>query len=331
MRRIASAAALALAASAGLVPMAGPAFAAGVSCGDTVSASATLTEDLNCSGGTIVVEGEGTVLDLDRHAISGAAVLVTGSDVTIRSGGIDGTAAGSGEVVFVAPGGRLRLTGVTLSGSADQTGVMVDYGAHADVDRSRVKDLRIGVDLFGSGPNSVTGSLLSGNGVGVHVDRSGNVIRGNAFHRNGVGVAIAGSSAASASVVENVFSRQGEAGVRVTGAPDPRISGVGGEIVRNWIVTGASAGVEVSAPEGSGALGLSIAGNVVALNGSTGAVRDGIRARGPAESLSGVTLSGNYAIANAGRGIDAPGVTDGGANTAFLNRVRPQCIGVVCR
>ena len=42
------------------------------------------------------------------------------------------------------------------------------------------------------------------------------------------------------------------------------------------------------------------------------------------------TFTGNRAIGNAGHGIEAYGVTDGGANTAKGNGAEPQCIGVVC-
>lgn len=324
MRRTTLLAALALVTSTGLFGLAGPAAAAGVSCGDTISASVTLTQDLNCSGETLTVEGAGTVLDLDGHAITGAAVLVTGSDVTITSGRVSPSPGAMGPTVAVE-GGHLVLAGVRVSGSTDQRGVLVDYGGRADLVRSTVAGFGVGLDLYGQGPNTVTASSFSGNRVGVHVDQSGNTIRGNVFDRNGTGVWIAGGIRGSASVAQNIFSRQSDAAVRVDGSPDPRVAGVGGEIARNWIITGDGAGVSVTAPDGSGPLALSVTGNVLVYNGG-----DGVSASGPASSLAGVAVGSNFAIANRGRGVDAAGVTDGGRNVALLNRLRPQCVGVVC-
>ncbi len=328
MRRFALMAALALSASAATFTIGTPAFGSGVACGDTVSSTARLRADLHCSGEMLTVAGEGTVLDLGGRTVSGAGILVTGGAVTIRSGSLAGAPDGS-DLVFVDGGATLRLDRVRLSGSAGQTGVMVDYGAHAEIRRSDVRGFGIGVDLFGGGPNSMTASTLSGNRVAVHVDRAGNTLHRNLFDRNGVGVWITGRggpSDASASVAGNVFARHAEVAVRVTGAADPRVTGVGGEVARNWILAGRGVGVEVDAPELSAALALSVNGNVAAFNSS-----DGIRARGPAEALAGAVVVRNHVLANGGHGIDAPGVTDGGGNAAILNRLQPQCIGVVCR
>lgn len=331
MRRIALAAVLALVLSTGWMPFAGAAPVGGLECGETVSESVTLTEDLNCAGEMLTLAGEGTVIDLGGHSIGGASVLVTGSGVTVRSGSIDATSAASGSAVFVASGARLDLAGVQVTGAAEQTGVLVDFGAHADVVKSRFQGLGVAVDLFGRGPNSVTGSVFTGNRVGVHVDRSGNEIRGNVFDRNAVGVHIYGLADAAASVNRNIFAGQTETAVRVRSAVDPRVTGVGGEVAGNWIIASRGPGIEIAAVELAAPLALHVSGNVIAFNGSGGPDRDGLRATGDRASLAGVTVSGNYALMNRGRGIDAPGVADGGGNVAFLNRLRPQCVGVVCR
>ena len=44
-----------------------------------------------------------------------------------------------------------------------------------------------------------------------------------------------------------------------------------------------------------------------------------------------MSIGGNSARNNTGWGINAPGATDLGGNTARHNGNEPQCVGVVCR
>ena len=47
-------------------------------------------------------------------------------------------------------------------------------------------------------------------------------------------------------------------------------------------------------------------------------------------SAAGVSLGGNHADRNSRWGINAPGATDLGGNTATGNGNEPQCVGVTC-
>lgn len=75
---------------------AGPARADVLACGTTITASVTLTQDMNCGGGTAIIVGAaGVTVDLNGHQINGggeAGVSDVGhNDVTVENGIIGGS------------------------------------------------------------------------------------------------------------------------------------------------------------------------------------------------------------------------------------------------
>ncbi|ABS04757.1 right-handed parallel beta-helix repeat-containing protein [Kineococcus radiotolerans] len=153
-----------------------------LACGDTITTATTLTRDLHCpeGGNGLVVRGDGVVLDLAGHNLTGSGwsgVVVQGRDVVVRGG----TLTAWGEGVTVAPGAAAVVERVTLQGNT--TGL----GAHGEavLRRATVRANSRGVVAEGGGDVSVEGSDLARNPVAVAVRDGGRAsvldtsVRGN--------------------------------------------------------------------------------------------------------------------------------------------------------
>jgi hypothetical protein len=156
----------ALTALAALVGSGGGAQAATpLDCGATVTSTTALTRDLHCPDGAdgLVVQGDGVVLDLAGHTVTGAGgrsgVLVRGHGVVVRGG----TLTAWGEGVAVDPGADAVVERVTLL--RNTTGL----GAHgrAVLRHSTARANSRAVLAEGAGDVAVEGSDLVGNPVAV--------------------------------------------------------------------------------------------------------------------------------------------------------------------
>ena len=65
--------------------VAGPAWAAKVSCGDVITEDSKLKKDLNCSGDGLEIDADNVTLDLNGHTIKG-----DGSGDGVRADGQSG-------------------------------------------------------------------------------------------------------------------------------------------------------------------------------------------------------------------------------------------------
>ncbi|MEV8634042.1 right-handed parallel beta-helix repeat-containing protein [Streptosporangium sp. NPDC051023] len=88
------------------------ASAAGVNCGDTLTADAALTADLICSDIGLKIDTDGVTLDLGGHTFTGTGITVQAANVTVKNGKIVGTSENG--VSVYRPGSDLRA-GATLS------------------------------------------------------------------------------------------------------------------------------------------------------------------------------------------------------------------------
>ncbi len=68
------------------------ASAAEVSCGQTLTASATLTADLTCADSGLKIDTDGVTLDLGGHVFTGTGIAVQAANVTVKNGTIMATA-----------------------------------------------------------------------------------------------------------------------------------------------------------------------------------------------------------------------------------------------
>ena len=71
-----------------VLPMVGaaPAGAGPLACGTTITASTTLTADVNCPGDAIVIGAPGVVLDLGGRTLTGAGFIDDGAGVRVLAG-----------------------------------------------------------------------------------------------------------------------------------------------------------------------------------------------------------------------------------------------------
>jgi len=293
-----------------------PPVAASVSCGQLITTSIRVTNDLtDCQGNGLVIGSAGIVLDLDGHTIdgtgSGAGILNTGRDnVVIMNGVIQefdfGVQLGEGTAGNTVSGLTLQLNqeaGVQLLGADDGTtgNTVRDNNL---IDNNYGVWLSDGTQFAVVRGNTVTSSSLDG----IRVENSnGNRIDGNSVDQSsGAGVALVGAS--NNTVVDNTLMTSSEAGISVgePGFPanDNRVEG-------NTIRSSSSAGISVVESNGN-----ELIGNTATLGGSVGIELDRsnntlVRANDVSGNASGIELvessdnriEGNNASGSNGTGI----------------------------
>jgi len=169
-----------------LAPMAAH---AAVMCGQTITSSMTLDQDLTCSGNGIFINADNVVLDLAGHTVTGPTPTTTGSGprgvialqnrtgIVIRNGTIRRFDSG----VDVAPGvSASTLTGLTLDANA--TGVRINTGAstiHVSADTITNTTRFSAIQMGGNGHVVEDNTMSNGNGAGVFLSGNDNVIRNN--------------------------------------------------------------------------------------------------------------------------------------------------------
>lgn len=349
-----------------LVPMSA-ASAAALRCGDTVTTNVVLTRNLTCGGSGLYVAAEGVTVNLNGFAVTGAGVG-TGIDAVNGSPGGPGVTVTNGTVRGFATGmhGGLRLSKVKVVANAtgmygggevaDSTfrgnGTAIKVNMPVSVSRSTfdANDLAIWgvyqVSVSGSTFRNnqtaigcwneyleVTTSRFVGNSSSLDTWLCDAVLHDNTFIGGDVAARLDRVQEFRLDVRRNTFSDAG-IGMKLTGYLADNRDGK-----PKWIVDNVF--------KDNGASGLLIDVTDIALDGTTDLVISGNRIKGngfrPGSYVdssgnpltSGVwadlgAFTANRAVANAGHGIEAYNVSDGGGNTASGNGVEPQCIGVVC-
>jgi hypothetical protein len=115
------------------VPGAQAAAAPGVSCGDVVTSSVRLTEDLVCSGTALTVLGDGVYVDLAGHRLSAASEgagtgLDVRADTVVKNGVVSGFETGVevNGLAWPEPLIEVTLSQMTLEGA--ETGMVINDG-----------------------------------------------------------------------------------------------------------------------------------------------------------------------------------------------------------
>lgn len=294
-RTLTTAAAFSLAVAAA-IPLAGPALAAPVQCGDVIMTSTALTADLVCTGTALTIGADGVVLDLKGHTITGP-----GPDPVT---GVWPEANG----VLIAQRSNVTVMNGTITGfhfalrPDESTGVLL----------TKLKthhNLR-GFDVANGSKVTVTKNEISDNaGDAVRVGGTqGGLISQNTAWNNVFGIYVA-DNASDFTVSRNTITGTQNAGLSA-------FSGASGTIFsQNVVAAGGGHGVEIQAAT----TGSTVSQNTVYSNAG-----DGILTTGPA------TIQQNSAYLNGRLGINATNATDGGGNKAWLNGDSRQCVGVTC-
>lgn len=289
-----------------------------------ITQDTTLTR--TCPDGFRIVT-DGVTFDLGGYRVENVTVLA--DDVVVRSGQVGGDAQYS----LIVEGDDAVLTGLRVFGFED-IGFNV-YGDRMTLTDSVMAGSWNGVELWGDDA-TVTDNQFLDNWRGVKVFGGARAtISDNAFRRNLTGVEVSElgeyggtlTDGATDTVLQRNTIRGGYTGIRVYALADTNST-----VIRDNDLGGqSSGGISVSSAtpfEPSGVNGASytvIEGNRVVRAGG-----DGISVDVPRRVAATIVVGGNRAQNNAGYGIDAPGVTDGGGNIARRNG-EGSCIGVTCR
>ncbi|GAB3683566.1 right-handed parallel beta-helix repeat-containing protein [Angustibacter aerolatus] len=328
---------------------------AGLSCGDTVTSSRTLTRDLTCEGLGLVL-APGVTLDLGGHTVrgngSGTAVLTSASGTSgVKHGTVRGWAtallAGTGSPPDDGQPPKLVVSGVTVLDNG--TGASAEFGRLAidrstfrsnggavfsfysdvSINRTSIRDSDFGYN-GSNGSLTLRASVLDRNDIGVRCTENACSLRENHVSHSRTALStFAGGSTSRLNVFSDndvaVSSEQGG------GVPDAlrynrfdrnkvavRVDQDGAVLLERNVFQGNGTGITTVA--GVERYSLTANRNVLTRN------RDAI-----VLPVAGAQLGGNVVVRNTRRGVYAPGAVDLGGNTAFANGSRPQCTGVDCR
>ncbi len=342
------------------------ASASHVSCGDTITADATLDSDLvDCPNNGIVIGADDITLDLNGHRVDGDGTEFAGCvkgefcDEGLLNDGHDGITVRDGSVrefadgAFILSARHNRMLGISSSKNVF-FGFLVVESARSVIRNSSGSNNLVpdgdGMGLFGSRHVRVVNNSFRNNpGPGIHVeDSTDNLIKGNLFLRNSIFIEADRNQVRSNRSVRardlgiiavgnrNVIARN-----RVSRAVGGiGIDGRGNLVARNVVVRarrdgiplfgGANHTVRRNRIRGSGDDGIWVNERndhtLLKRNVAVGAGDDGFHVNSRSTKLT-----RNRARRNDDLGIDAvPGVIDGGGNRASRNGDPRQCVNVTC-
>ena len=283
-----------------------------VQCGDVLTASTTLSQDLSCSSGDgLTVAANGITLDLKGHTISGGPDTIS--------------------AIRIAYG----VTGATVQNGAlvgSKVGVVADTAHFNHITKLRISVTDQGILLANAANNLVDKNVISvRDRDGIKVDGNNNTIAQNTVTNSPFGISVSNYSTGNL-VTQNVLTGNRDWAVAV-------FDGAGTTTISRNTVTGSKNAILVT----GGATGTTIAQNTV-----SAATADGIKVDGGTSGTllmqntsfsngddgidvasSATTITKNTTYGNGGAGIEAvPGVTDGGGNNAYGNG--SPCVNVVC-
>jgi parallel beta-helix repeat protein len=268
-----------------------------VACGETITRSTWVLNDLSASNCTVHIGAAGITLSLNDHSL-----------VRIENPGFDGVTIenGSARGVFLtdAANNVVRDLAVTGAGNANAIQVLGD-SAGTEISGNQASAVGIALNVNASGLR-VLGNTVSGIGL-TSGDKLGPlVVLGNDN--------LIQSNNARLTHIDGVGSGVGEGSLLVYGDDNRILGNTANDSVLYGIVVD------------SGAANTLVKGNTANSNGHEFLSGDGIRVRSASSSIG-----DNTANSNAGYGINAAlGVTDLGGNTASGNGNSPQCVNVSC-
>lgn len=303
-----------------------------VSCGQLVTASIRVTNDLtDCAGNGLVVGANGITIDLDGHTLDGtglgAGVVNDGFDgVTVTDGVIQefdfGVQFGDG-----AAGGFVTDLTVQRNQEAGIQLIDADSATAGTVVRANtVTDNRHGIWLTSGTQLAVvvdnTVSANAGDGI-VLESSSGNRLEGNEVSgSSGAGVALIG--AGSNTIIDNTVTASGGPGVAVG---EVGFAADGNRIEANTITANSGPGVAVMASAGTEVIANRVTGGSssgVELDQATDSLVQANELTANAGAIEIVASTGNRIEANNASGSNGSGISlEAGSlsNTVVLNNV----------
>jgi parallel beta-helix repeat protein len=333
--------------------------AAQPACGDTLTASTTLTADLACTGTGLKVGADKITIDLGGFTLSGDNGE---GDLGIDNGlGFDGVTIKNGTISSFDEG-------ISIGGNAQKnvvTGVRIEFCSHDaidlnDSDLGKVtkctilnndNGVQMGADATG---NVLEKSVIIGHAdAGTEVQGTGNVVQKNQFTANNNAVRLLNGPNR---VVGNTVEISDGDGIVVDG-------GSGSEVSKNTVIGSTGDGMQVrnaaatlvtkNTLTGNGEIGVNLLGtsddatvskNTVRGNRVYGMIiEDATNVRVQGNTVTGsrstgifivsptTVVSKNEATANLGFGIRVSTTAiDGGGNEA-KNNGDGECDGVVCK
>jgi hypothetical protein len=204
--------------------LAGSASAVDIGCGSVVTASTTLTADLQaCPADGLVVVADGVTIDLAGHTIAGTAqgvgIRILSSAVVVRDGSVEGFGTGVQTNDFPRSTGTMILR---VKVSRDAGSGVVFYGFGETLAQSQVMFNGFdGVLLAGSDQTTIDGNKVfrnAVNGIDGRPHADGAAYVNNDVTQNGNdGIATADSTARA--ITGNTTSRNGGDGIDIRDIP----------------------------------------------------------------------------------------------------------------
>jgi parallel beta-helix repeat protein len=193
-----------------------------VTCGQTITVSTTLTNDLtNCPGNGLVIGHDSITVNLNGHTIDGTA-----------AGGSFGVYVNTHKSVIVqGPGTITQFTyGVSISGGAtntvkslrftgNSTGIYVGSGSGNTITLNNIYSNDTGAFVYGASTKVTSNTFASNTASGLFVEGSAlsSVITGNHALNNGYGI-ILNSPATGTTITSNVANGNSFDGIRSNSA-----------------------------------------------------------------------------------------------------------------
>ena len=212
------------------------ALATGPACGDTITHSLTLRDDLrDCAADGLIIGADRITLDLNGHMIDGDAV-VGGDDTGVRLDGRKHVTVRGGTIqefdhaVHLSASSHNRITRLVATRSGDTEigrAILLDTGSDDNLIDSNNASFngRSGVAVVDSSDNLVTRNRTNNNGVaGMGVfGGAGNQVTGNVMADNGGNGIFWGSGTTGGRLAANRISGNPEAGILIGGADEATV------------------------------------------------------------------------------------------------------------
>ncbi len=241
--------------------------ATSVTCGQTITSSVRLTNDLtDCSGDGLVIGADAITVDLDGHTIDGvglgAGVRNTGFDSVAVTGGTltqfdDGILFAGGHGIVDA----MTLTENQVSGVAIRGGPTGSVVRHTDVSSSPV-GIELSGGTTGATVHDATLTLIPGDGVLLDGTTASTVTRTAVTGASQSGIALVGASGNT--ITDNTLSSNSGSGLSLDLASDDNT------VRGNDVADSGSDGIAVTASDGN-----DVVANVVTTSGGCGISLDG--------------------------------------------------------
>ncbi|WP_445359117.1 NosD domain-containing protein [Microbulbifer sp. ANSA005] len=197
-----------------------PIVASAVSCGDVITTSETLTEDLSCDSTifnpSLTIEGPSGRLDMGGYTLmcvnaTGDGILLTGTAARLSNGDIQECF----DSIQIEGTGSHRVSTINIIDSDDDA-IVINSSFNTVTDTSSFNTDDDGIDI-GSSSNSniITNNIIDTvDDEGIELDGDGNFISGNEILNTEDGIDLDGSFNV---VVLNTIDSNDEAGIELRG------------------------------------------------------------------------------------------------------------------